>query len=82
MLTIKECEKLQAHLYPHLLSQLGYHSSFPRAVALASTDYCGTGVQHLKALQIAMQLDYIVKHIRADTDSGKSAECMLQWAQQ
>eukprot|EP00957_Ditylum_brightwellii_P100377 7651052-Ditylum_brightwellii.AAC.1 len=29
-----------------------------------------------------MQLDYIVKHIRADTDSGKSAECMLQWAQQ
>eukprot|EP00957_Ditylum_brightwellii_P160174 12194188-Ditylum_brightwellii.AAC.1 len=29
-----------------------------------------------------MQLDYIVKHIQADTDSGKSAMCMLQWAQQ
>eukprot|EP00957_Ditylum_brightwellii_P131974 10063022-Ditylum_brightwellii.AAC.1 len=29
-----------------------------------------------------MQLDYIVKHIRADTDSGKLAMCMLRWAQQ
>eukprot|EP00957_Ditylum_brightwellii_P004239 322047-Ditylum_brightwellii.AAC.1 len=29
-----------------------------------------------------MQLDYIVKHIRADTNSGKSAICMLKWAQQ
>jgi hypothetical protein len=76
-LTIKECKKIQARLYPCLLSRLGCHSSFPQAVALASTNYCGTGVQHLKALQITMQLDYIVKHILAETDSGKSALCML-----
>eukprot|EP00957_Ditylum_brightwellii_P166811 12696714-Ditylum_brightwellii.AAC.1 len=29
-----------------------------------------------------MQFDYIVKHIQADTDSCKSAMCMLRWAQQ
>eukprot|EP00957_Ditylum_brightwellii_P084400 6418302-Ditylum_brightwellii.AAC.1 len=61
---------------------MGYQSLFPQAVAFASNKYCGTGVQHLKALQITMQLDYLVKHIQTDTDSGKTVVCMLCWAQQ
>eukprot|EP00957_Ditylum_brightwellii_P144261 10991036-Ditylum_brightwellii.AAC.1 len=28
-----------------------------------------------------MQIEYIIRHIRADTDCGKTAKCMLQWAQ-
>eukprot|EP00957_Ditylum_brightwellii_P111396 8496154-Ditylum_brightwellii.AAC.1 len=28
-----------------------------------------------------MQIDYVIRHIQANTDCGKAAKCMLQWAQ-
>eukprot|EP00957_Ditylum_brightwellii_P136929 10442580-Ditylum_brightwellii.AAC.2 len=60
---------------------MGYHSSFPRAIALASTDYYSIGIQHIKALHMAMQIENIVKNIRAGTDSGKVSQCMIHCAQ-
>eukprot|EP00957_Ditylum_brightwellii_P015772 1188289-Ditylum_brightwellii.AAC.2 len=70
-ITLMECKNIQALLYLRLLARIGFHNSFPQAVALASTDLCGTGIQHIKALQIAMQINYIIKHIRA------KSQCLL-----
>eukprot|EP00957_Ditylum_brightwellii_P091070 6933228-Ditylum_brightwellii.AAC.1 len=54
--TTRDCDELHAILDPRLLAHMGFHSSFPRSVALASTNYYRTGVQHLKALHTVHQI--------------------------
>eukprot|EP00957_Ditylum_brightwellii_P028855 2180302-Ditylum_brightwellii.AAC.1 len=80
-LTTTPCEKINAILYPRLLARLGYNSSFPQAVAFASKDYGRIELYHIKALHIYHQIDYLLKHIRTQTVSGRAALCLIRWGQ-
>jgi hypothetical protein len=63
-LTFKECDDLQKTFVNAILHKMGITSKAPRAVVFGTARYGGIGLDHLAALQIHGQLQYLLGHLR------------------
>eukprot|EP00957_Ditylum_brightwellii_P175040 13327307-Ditylum_brightwellii.AAC.1 len=61
-----------------MLPRAGYKFNFPYAVAFASHKFLGVEIKHLKAIHSALQVEALLKHIRAANSVGKTAEAMIR----
>jgi hypothetical protein len=64
-----------------MLPRAGFKFNFPYAVAFAPQEFLGVGIKHLKAIHLALQVEMLLKHVRANNSVGKTAEIMIRWAQ-
>eukprot|EP00957_Ditylum_brightwellii_P049411 3749143-Ditylum_brightwellii.AAC.1 len=79
--TEMELHKLQQILLPKLLPRAGFKYHFPYAITFALKQFLGVGLRHFKAVHLASQVETFIKHYRAQTSVGNTAEIMVRWAQ-
>jgi hypothetical protein len=81
LVTEDEIQDLHKILLPKLLPRAGFKFNFPYTVAFAPQEFLGVGIKHLKAIHLALQVEMLLKHIRANNSVGKTAKIMIRWAQ-
>jgi hypothetical protein len=63
-MSFKECDDLQKPFINAILPTMGITRKLPRAVVLGTARYGGIGFDHLVAVQIHGQLQYLLGHLR------------------
>eukprot|EP00957_Ditylum_brightwellii_P170409 12971710-Ditylum_brightwellii.AAC.1 len=64
-----------------LLPRLGYHQNFPHAVGFGPEKYGGIGLQSIPGEQAVAKITFVIKHLRAENEIGKTIRTTIQWAQ-
>jgi len=70
--------KIQGSATSAFLSKMGYPRMFPHAITYASTRLGGLGFRHLGHEQGVQQCLQLIKHIRANTTTGKTYQILIQ----
>ena len=58
-----------------------FQNSFSKVLSMAPAKLMGCGIYYIKALHLAQQIEFIIKHIQAQTTGGKMALSMIRWGQ-
>jgi hypothetical protein len=80
-LTFKECDDIQKPVVIAILPKMGITSKAPRAVVFSTPRYGGIRLDHLAAVQIHGQLQYLLGHLRCKDTTGKLIRMMMEFAQ-
>eukprot|EP00957_Ditylum_brightwellii_P037051 2805177-Ditylum_brightwellii.AAC.1 len=78
----KQMKQLQKLYMPTVLRRAGIGHGYPVAVVYGDKRFQGHSFCHLKAIHIALRVQYIPKHLQANDYIGTTARSMLNWAQQ
>lgn len=73
--------KIQYKALESFIPAMGYNKGFPRAVALEPQEYGGIGIPHLYTEMNVTKLEYIIMHLRINSDLGKLIRINLNWVQ-
>ena len=79
--SISTCETMHRKLLPYLLPKLGYPNTFPRPLAFGPKKSGGSGILDFNAIILSSKIQYVLKHLRANTEIGKMLQITLSWAQ-
>lgn len=63
-------DKIQLKALESFVPALGYKKTFPQAVVLGPIEYGGMGVPHLFTKMNTSKLEYLIMHIRHNSDLG------------
>ena len=77
----QDLDKLQYKAIESFLPALGYNNKFPRVVVFGPKEYGGMGVPHLFTEMNVMKVEYIMMHIRSNSDIGTQFRINLNWIQ-
>ena len=77
-LTEKECNRIQAPIINTVLPLCGFARNFPRAIAHASTDAMGLGIQNLFSRQGIEHILALVQHGAAPTITGSLIRATIE----
>ena len=77
----KVLDKIQNKALESFVPALGYNKTFPRAVLLGPTDYGGEAIPHLYTEGRIQQIEYLMMHIRANTELGILFKINIDWLQ-
>ena len=78
---ISSCEKLHRTLLPTLLPKLGFPGTFPCPLAFGPIESGGIGLHDFNAYLLSTKIQYLLRHLRANTQIGHLLLIILQWAQ-
>lgn len=73
--------KIQNKTIESFLPAMGFNKSFPSAVVLGPKEYGGLGVPHLYPEMNLMKIEYLLMHLRSNSDLGKLFQINLNWIQ-
>ena len=79
--TRAELKKIQQAPIGVLLPSMGFNRNMPQVVVFGPTDMGGIGIRHLYIEQGSKQAALMLKHIRANTNIGKTLVICLRWYQ-
>jgi hypothetical protein len=80
-LSFKECDDLQKLVINTILPKMGITSKAAREVVFGTAWYGGIGLDHLAAVQIHGQLQYLLGHLRCKGTNGKLIRMMMEFTQ-
>ena len=74
-------DKIQNKALESFVPALGFNPGYPRAMVLGPTEFGGMGVPHLYTEMNVAKLEYLIMHIRHNSDLGKLFRINLNWMQ-
>lgn len=77
----KALNKIQNKALESFIAAMGHNKSFPRAIALGPIEYGGMGIPHLYTEMSVSKLEYMIMHLRINSDIGKLMRINLNWIQ-
>ena len=77
----KALDKIQYKALESFVPALGYNKGFPRAVVFGPQEFGGMGVPHLFTEMNVSKIEYLIMHIRNNSDLGKLFRINLNWIQ-
>ena len=77
----KEVNQLHQAILPRLLNRMGFTRTFPLAVVFGSKFSGGLQCVNIRAAQDASKICRAIKHVRANTKTGRKFITMINWAQ-
>ena len=72
-------DKIQYKALESFVPALGYNKGFPREVILGPIEYGGIGMPHIYTEMNATKIEYLIMHIRYNTELGKLFRINLNW---
>eukprot|EP00957_Ditylum_brightwellii_P182271 13886264-Ditylum_brightwellii.AAC.1 len=69
----KQTRQLQNLYVPTVLRRAGIGNGYPEAVVYGDKQFQGYSFYHLKAIHIAVRVQYLLKHLQANNYIGTTA---------
>ena len=80
-LPMKDINQIHQSFMPLLLNKLGFHSTFPRAIAFAPKHIGGIGITPFNVIITQRKINFLYRHLRANTEISNAILINMQWAQ-
>ena len=74
-------DKIQNKALETFVPVSGYNKGTPRAMILGPMAYGGMGIPHLYTEMMATKIEYLIMHIRHNSDLGKLFRININWLQ-
>jgi hypothetical protein len=80
-LDIKECEEIKRPFVNAILPKMGTNRNTPRSVVFGTSKYGGLGLDHLSAVQVFGQSQYLIGSLRTQDTTGNLFQIFLEYTQ-
>jgi hypothetical protein len=80
-LNIKKCAAIQRPVVNAILLQMGVNRNTARTVVFVTRKYRGLGLDHLAAVQVFVQVQYLIVSLRTQDTTGDLYQMLLEYTQ-